>query len=102
MPDHLRVDITPSEQVTAILYPAAPRDAVGISLILAHGAGTNQTSGFMVQIAGALAARGIEGGFDLSRHFPELGDALLVCATEVHTSADIASYATALGEVLKR
>jgi glycine dehydrogenase subunit 1 len=50
----------------------------------------------------ALAARGIEGGFDLSRHFPELGDALLVCATEVHTSADIASYATALGEVLKR
>jgi len=50
----------------------------------------------------ALAARGIEGGFDLSRHFPELGDALLVCATEVHTPTDIASYATALGEVLKR
>jgi len=50
----------------------------------------------------ALAARGIEGGFDLSRHYPELGTALLVCATEVHTSADIASYATALGEVLKR
>jgi glycine dehydrogenase subunit 1 len=50
----------------------------------------------------ALAARGIEGGFDLSRHYPELGAALLVCATEVHTSADIASYATALGEVLKR
>ena len=50
----------------------------------------------------ALAARGIEGGFNLARHYPELGAALLVCATEVHTSADIASYATALGEVLKR
>ena len=49
----------------------------------------------------ALAARGIEGGFDLSAHYPELGPALLVCATEVHSAADIASYAAALGEVLK-
>ena len=49
----------------------------------------------------ALAARGIEGGFDLSGHYPELGFALLVCATEVHTAADIATYAAALAEVLK-
>jgi glycine dehydrogenase subunit 1 len=49
----------------------------------------------------ALAAHGIEAGFDLSGHYPELGPALLVCATEVHTAGDIASYATALAEVLK-
>ena len=49
----------------------------------------------------ALAARGIEGGFDLSGHYPELGPAMLVCATEVHTPADVSAYAAALAEVLK-
>ena len=49
----------------------------------------------------ALAARGIEGGFDLAVHYPELGPALLVCATEARSAADIAAYAAALGEVLK-
>jgi hypothetical protein len=36
MPEPFRVDITPSEQVTAIVYPAAARVDAGISLILAH------------------------------------------------------------------
>jgi len=49
----------------------------------------------------ALAARGIEGGFDLSEHYPELGPALLVCATETKTQADIDAYAWALGEILQ-
>ncbi len=49
----------------------------------------------------ALAARGIEAGLDLSSYYPELGSALLVCATEVHTAEDIATYAAALAEVLK-
>jgi glycine dehydrogenase subunit 1 len=49
----------------------------------------------------ALAARGIEGGFDLSLSYPELGPALLVCATEARSVADIASYAAALSEVLQ-
>jgi glycine dehydrogenase subunit 1 len=48
-----------------------------------------------------LAARGIEGGFDLTTHYPELGPALLVCATEQRNAADIASYANALGEILQ-
>jgi len=47
-----------------------------------------------------LAARGIEGGFDLTPHYPELGPALLVCATEQRSAADIAAYAKALGEIL--
>ena len=49
----------------------------------------------------ALAARGIEGGFDLAANYPELGPALLVCATEARSAADIAAYAGAMGEVLK-
>ncbi|MFO1401462.1 MAG: aminomethyl-transferring glycine dehydrogenase subunit GcvPA [Steroidobacteraceae bacterium] len=49
----------------------------------------------------ALAQRGIQGGYDLSAHYPELGHALLVCATETRTAADIAAYAGALGELLR-
>jgi len=48
-----------------------------------------------------LAARGILGGLDLSEHYPELGPALLVCATETKTSADIERYANALAECLR-
>jgi hypothetical protein len=58
--EHIRVDVTPSEHVTAIAYPAAAGNRAGISLILAHGAGANQSSAFMVQFANALAARGID------------------------------------------
>ena len=47
-----------------------------------------------------LARRRIAGGFDASADYPELGNALLVCATETKTSADIAAFAGALGESL--
>jgi glycine dehydrogenase subunit 1 len=48
-----------------------------------------------------LAARGILGGLDLAGHYPQLGPALLVCATETKTSADIERYAQALAECLQ-
>jgi glycine dehydrogenase subunit 1 len=48
----------------------------------------------------ALAARGIVGGYDLTPHYPALGAALLTCATETRTAADIEVFARALGEVL--
>jgi glycine dehydrogenase subunit 1 len=48
-----------------------------------------------------LADRGILAGFDLTEHYPELGHALLVCATETKTSAEIERYANALGDVMK-
>jgi glycine dehydrogenase subunit 1 len=48
----------------------------------------------------ALAKRGIVGGYDLSRQYPGLGNALLVCATETRTDEDIAAYANALAEAL--
>ncbi len=49
----------------------------------------------------ALAARGIVGGLDLSTLYPQLGAALLICATETKTSQDIRRYAAALDEVLR-
>jgi len=58
--DQIRLDVSPSEHVTAIAYRVAPRRPAGITLILAHGAGANQTSSFMVRFATQLAARGIE------------------------------------------
>jgi glycine dehydrogenase subunit 1 len=49
----------------------------------------------------ALAARGIVGGADVSRDYPALGNALLVCATETRTPEDIATYARALADVMQ-
>ncbi len=49
----------------------------------------------------ALAGRGIIGGYDLGAYYPELGDALLVCATETRTAADIEAYAKSLAEIMK-
>lgn len=50
----------------------------------------------------SLARRGILGGYDLSRDYPELGNALLVCATETRTASDIESYFQALSDVLRQ
>jgi glycine dehydrogenase subunit 1 len=47
----------------------------------------------------ALAAEGIVGGHDLSRDYPELGHALLVCATETRTPEDIERYARTLARL---
>src|ERR1700751_1651919 len=58
MSDRFRVEVAPSQQVTAIDYPATGNRA-GVTLILGHGAGADQTSGFMVAFATALADRGI-------------------------------------------
>jgi glycine dehydrogenase subunit 1 len=49
----------------------------------------------------ALAARGILGGLDLAPYYPELGPALLVCATETKTAADLERYRAALGEAMQ-
>jgi glycine dehydrogenase subunit 1 len=51
-------------------------------------------------VLAALAARGIQGGFDLGADYPELGSAVLVCATETRTAADIEAYGRALAEAL--
>jgi glycine dehydrogenase subunit 1 len=47
-----------------------------------------------------LAEQDILGGFDLGREYPELGSALLVCATERRTDAEIAAYREALANAV--
>jgi glycine dehydrogenase subunit 1 len=54
----------------------------------------------VAEISRALRERGIFGGLDLSREYPELGQSALVCVTEVHTKADIDHFADELVEVL--
>lgn len=53
------------------------------------------------EVLSALTRRGIVGGYDLSELYPQLGNALLVCATETRSSEDIAAYARALAEALQ-
>jgi glycine cleavage system P protein (glycine dehydrogenase) subunit 1 len=49
----------------------------------------------------SLEGQGVLGGLNLADHYPELGPALLVCATETKTAADIDTYARALAEAMK-
>jgi glycine dehydrogenase subunit 1 len=48
----------------------------------------------------ALAMSDILGGFDLATDYPELGNALLVCATETKTDADLTNYRDALQRIM--
>jgi len=48
----------------------------------------------------ALAANNILGGFDLAQSHPDLGNSLLVCATETKTDADLQLYADELARLL--
>ncbi len=49
----------------------------------------------------SLEAHGVLGGLNLADLYPELGPALLVCATETRTAADIDTYVRALTEAMK-
>ncbi len=63
MPDEaekLTVDVNDKEAVTALLYLAEKKDRAGLTIILGHGAGANQTSGFMRTFAKGLASRGLD------------------------------------------
>ena len=85
MPETIKVDVAPADQVTALLYPAGASNSAGISLILGHGAGTDQRNVFMVSFATELAERGIEAvtfNFLYTEHrrrIPDRNDRLEVC-----------------------
>jgi glycine dehydrogenase subunit 1 len=49
-----------------------------------------------------LLNRGIFGGRDLSKDFPELGNSALYCVTEMHAQSDIDRLVSALQEVVSR
>ncbi len=48
----------------------------------------------------ALSAHGILGGYDLSDDYPELGNAMLVCATDARSEQEIETYVTCMRDVL--
>lgn len=52
-------------------------------------------------IIDALARRKIVAGLDLSADYPELGNALLVCATDARTREDIGAYVAAVRSAMK-
>lgn len=53
------------------------------------------------QLLAKLRSRGVLGGYELSRDYPELANSVLVCATETKTATDIERYAQALTESLR-
>jgi predicted alpha/beta-hydrolase family hydrolase len=59
-PDKLTVRVNESDAVTALLYPAAKKDPMGMTVLLGHGAGANQLTPFMRLFAGGLAERGFD------------------------------------------
>lgn len=58
MPQSHAIELGANRSVTAVSYPAV-RPA-GATLVLAHGAGANQQSDFMVGFASALSGRGLD------------------------------------------
>ena len=47
MPDKMRIEVAPNQEVTALIYPAGKPDLVGVTVILGHGAGADQSSDFI-------------------------------------------------------
>ena len=52
MPEEFKIEIGPEQQVTGLLYPA--QEKANITILLGHGAGAGQTSGFMVNFGFCL------------------------------------------------
>jgi uncharacterized protein len=59
-PEKLNVKVTKGESVTALLYPAPKRARKKTTIILGHGAGAGQFSGFMRMFAQGMSARGFD------------------------------------------
>src|SRR5690348_6433367 len=58
--ERLTVSANEHDSVTAVYYAAAKQNRAGLTVILGHGAGANQDSGFMRMFASGLAERGLD------------------------------------------
>ncbi|MBY0576110.1 MAG: aminomethyl-transferring glycine dehydrogenase subunit GcvPA [Gallionellaceae bacterium] len=52
-------------------------------------------------VLSGMAGQGVLGGHDLQPHYPQLGNAILVCATETKTPEDLQRYVAALRHALQ-
>lgn len=55
-----KIKVNDADSVSAVLYPAAKQKRAGVTIVLGHGAGANQLSGFMRLFAAGLAERGVD------------------------------------------
>lgn len=62
--------------------------------------GVLRLSAPVADILRSLAAHNVLGGFGLAEDYPELGNAVLVCATELRTGAEMDEYATKLARIM--
>ncbi|HML38840.1 MAG TPA: aminomethyl-transferring glycine dehydrogenase subunit GcvPA [Bacillota bacterium] len=62
----------------------------------------NGTGKTVAEINAKLLEKGIFGGKDLSKEFPELGESALYCVTEVHLKEDVDALVCALKEIIER
>jgi glycine dehydrogenase subunit 1 len=97
-----RVAAASQQQTTALLEALTRIDGVKLAFTGArfHEA-VLQLDRKVEDVIAALARHNIAAGYDLSAHHPQLGNAMLVCATETKTAADIAAYAQALAAVMR-
>jgi predicted alpha/beta-hydrolase family hydrolase len=93
MPDKMRIEIAPNQEVTALVYTAGKPDLAGVMVILGHGAGADQGSDFMTRFATGIAARGINAvtfNFlytEQGRRVPDANKALETCFRAVIEAA---------------
>jgi len=59
-PEKLSVEVSATDSVTAFLYPADKKNKADITIVLGHGAGSNQLTPFMRLFAAGLAERGLD------------------------------------------
>ena len=58
--EELKVAVDELGSVTALLYRGSKRERAAVTIVLGHGAGADQLSGFMRMAATGLAARGFD------------------------------------------
>ncbi len=61
----------------------------------------NKAGKTVEEINKALVEKGVFGGKDLSKDFPELGQCALYCVTEIHMKEDIDKLVKAINEIIK-
>src|SRR5437868_7986502 len=57
---NLTIAVDEVESVTALLYSAAKKNRARVTIVLGHGAGADQMSGFMRMVASGFSARGFD------------------------------------------
>ena len=99
----LKIKVNDGDPVTALLYPAVKQKRDGVTIVLGHGAGANQLSGFMRMVAasGSLTGGDVEHAVALASEAIRLGFSLQ-SARYVKYLTDFYSSLTAKDAALSR